>query len=67
LCIIPYARGPLKSRQEKVISEIEKAIKHGYKELSYPIHLGLYGKDYSLQVKVKVKVKFSKFIKKILK
>lgn len=44
-CIIPYARGPLRSRNSKeVIKQIESLVKNGYKEVVLTgIHLGLYG------------------------
>jgi threonylcarbamoyladenosine tRNA methylthiotransferase MtaB len=43
-CIIPYARGKLKSRDEtEVVKEIKEAIKLGYREIVLcGIHLGLY-------------------------
>ncbi len=46
-CIIPYARGPLKSRPEKeALEEIEAAAQNGFREVVLTgIHLGLYGKD----------------------
>lgn len=46
-CVIPYARGPLKTRSKKeVMAEFEAAIRAGYKEIILcGIHLGLYGKD----------------------
>ena len=46
-CIIPYARGPLRSRSlESVISETEKLIAAGFKEIVLTgIHLGAYGRD----------------------
>ena len=46
-CIIPYARGPLKSRHpESVRAEAEKLIKMGFKEIVLTgIHLGAYGRD----------------------
>jgi threonylcarbamoyladenosine tRNA methylthiotransferase MtaB len=46
-CIVPYARGGLKSRApEEVIAEIEKAVNGGYEEVVLSgIHLGLYGKE----------------------
>ncbi len=45
-CVIPFARGPLKSRPaQDVIKEAKNAIKHGYKEIVLTgIHLGLYGR-----------------------
>lgn len=47
-CIIPYSRGPLKSREpEDVISEIKSAINNSYQEIILSgIHLGLYGTDF---------------------
>ncbi|MBI2459465.1 MAG: radical SAM protein [Parcubacteria group bacterium] len=49
-CIIPYARGGLKSRGEaEVIGEVEQAVKAGYGEIVLSgIHLGLYGKESQL-------------------
>ena len=46
-CIVPYARGPLKSMvPETVISSTEIFEKQGYKEIVLTgIHLGKYGKD----------------------
>lgn len=46
-CIIPYARGPLRSRQpEKVLEEAENLVKSGFKELVITgICTGTYGKD----------------------
>lgn len=47
-CIIPYARGPLRSRpMESIIEEAENLVKDGFKEIVLTgIHLGLYGKDF---------------------
>ena len=47
-CIIPYARGRIRSRKiENVISEIEKIAKNGIKEVVITgIHLSSYGKDF---------------------
>ncbi|MFH1255022.1 MAG: MiaB/RimO family radical SAM methylthiotransferase [bacterium] len=44
-CVIPYARGKLKSRGEReIIREIGQAVKAGYGEIVISgIHLGLYG------------------------
>ncbi len=44
-CIIPYARGPLRSRDSKdVVKQIKDLVKNGYKEIVLTgIHLGLYG------------------------
>jgi threonylcarbamoyladenosine tRNA methylthiotransferase MtaB len=47
-CIVPYARGPIKSmRQDDVIKDITAYSKEGYKEVVLTgIHLGKYGKDF---------------------
>ena len=47
-CIIPYARGRVRSRKpENVISEIEKISKEGIKEVVITgIHIASYGKDF---------------------
>ncbi|MFZ5946031.1 MAG: tRNA (N(6)-L-threonylcarbamoyladenosine(37)-C(2))-methylthiotransferase MtaB [Bacillota bacterium] len=47
-CIIPYARGPSRSRSlESAINEANKLIEAGFKELILTgIHLGAYGKDF---------------------
>ena len=44
-CIIPYARGPLRSRNKKeIMLQVAKLVKSGYKEIVLTgIHLGLYG------------------------
>ncbi len=46
-CIIPYARGPLRSRSlENIKSEVSKLVAAGYKEVVLiGIHLGCYGKE----------------------
>ncbi len=46
-CIIPYARGPVRSRDEESITkEIELLAKNGYREVVLTgIHIGSYGKD----------------------
>lgn len=46
-CIIPFARGRLKSRQpSEIIKEAEAAIRAGYREIVLSgIHLGRYGQD----------------------
>ena len=48
-CIIPYARGRVRSRQPKhIISEIEKIANEGIKEVVITgIHIASYGKDFS--------------------
>ena len=46
-CIIPYARGPLRSRHpESVRKEAQKLVAMGFKEIVLTgIHLGAYGRD----------------------
>ena len=46
-CIIPYARGPLRSRSlESIRAEVAKLVEAGYKEVVLiGIHLGCYGKE----------------------
>lgn len=46
-CIIPYARGPLRSRKLKSVKEeAEKLVQAGFKEIVLTgIHLGAYGRD----------------------
>ena len=46
-CIIPYARGPLRSRSlASIRTEVEKLVAAGYKEVVLiGIHLGCYGKE----------------------
>lgn len=46
-CIIPYTRGPLKSRKlDSILNEAEKLVQNGFKEIVLTgIHLGAYGKD----------------------
>lgn len=48
-CIIPYSRGPLRSRlPESVLAEARKLIAAGYQEIVLAgIHLGAYGHDLS--------------------
>jgi threonylcarbamoyladenosine tRNA methylthiotransferase MtaB len=48
-CIIPYARGPLRSRSlSNITSEVEKLVQNGYKEVVLiGIHLGCYGHDFA--------------------
>ena len=47
-CIIPYARGRVRSRKpESILSEIEKIAKEGMKEVVITgIHIASYGKDF---------------------
>ncbi|WP_338537377.1 tRNA (N(6)-L-threonylcarbamoyladenosine(37)-C(2))-methylthiotransferase MtaB [Helicovermis profundi] len=46
-CIIPYARGNIRSRSpENVIAEVKRLVEHGYKEIVLTgIHIASYGKD----------------------
>ncbi len=46
-CIIPFARGKLKSRrQSDAVEEIRRLVEKGYREVVLTgIHLGNYGKD----------------------
>lgn len=46
-CIIPYARGPVRSREpESITKEIETLAKNGYREVVLTgIHIGSYGRD----------------------
>ncbi|KLU59616.1 threonylcarbamoyladenosine tRNA methylthiotransferase MtaB [Peptococcaceae bacterium CEB3] len=46
-CIIPYARGPVRSRRpENVLAEARKLVAAGYKEIVLTgIHTGAYGRD----------------------
>lgn len=48
-CIVPYARGPVRSMEEKdVIRSINTFAEEGYKEIVLTgIHLGKYGKDFT--------------------
>lgn len=46
-CIIPYARGPIRSRKpQSVLKEIQKLVRSGYNEVVLTgIHVASYGKD----------------------
>lgn len=46
-CIIPYARGPIRSREpEEVIAEVKRLAENGFKEVVLTgIHVASYGKD----------------------
>ena len=61
-CIIPFARGPLASREPvEVLAEIKAALTAGYQEIILSgIHLGLYGVD------LKTKINLVGLLKKIL-
>ena len=47
-CIIPFTRGPLRSRKpESVRREAQKLLDNGFKEIVFTgIHLGAYGRDF---------------------
>ena len=51
-CIVPYARGPSRSRQpEKVLSEVASLLQKGFKEIVLTgIHIGAYGQDLESQI-----------------
>ena len=53
-CIIPYARGRVRSRKPKsILSEIEKIAKEGIKEVVITgIHIASYGKDFKEEYKL---------------
>ncbi len=46
-CIIPYARGPIRSRQpEDILKEVKNLVDNGFKEIVLAgIHVASYGKD----------------------
>ncbi|NLY42373.1 MAG: tRNA (N(6)-L-threonylcarbamoyladenosine(37)-C(2))-methylthiotransferase MtaB [Clostridiaceae bacterium] len=46
-CIIPYARGPVRSRRpEDIIEEVKQLAQNGFKEIVFAgIHVASYGKD----------------------
>lgn len=46
-CIIPYARGPIRSRkQPEIINEVKRLVDNGFKEIVLTgIHVASYGKD----------------------
>lgn len=46
-CMIPYARGPVRSREpENIVKEVEKLAANGFKEIILSgIHVASYGKD----------------------
>jgi len=67
-CIIPYARGELKSRlASDVIVEVERAVANGYKEIVLcGIHLGLYGQEIKNK-KFKIKNNLTALLKELIK
>lgn len=46
-CIIPYTRGPVRSRKmQSIIEEVQRVVENGYKEVVLAgIHVASYGKD----------------------
>lgn len=58
-CIIPYTRGPLRSRSlDSIAQEAAKLVNHGFKEIVLTgIHLGAYGRDSGKQVSLADAVK----------
>lgn len=53
-CIIPYARGRVRSRKpESIVSEIEKIAKKGIQEVVITgIHIASYGKDFKKEYRI---------------
>lgn len=53
-CIIPYARGRVRSRKpDKIIEEVEKIAENGVKEIVITgIHIASYGKDFEKEYKL---------------
>ncbi|MDW7674806.1 MAG: tRNA (N(6)-L-threonylcarbamoyladenosine(37)-C(2))-methylthiotransferase MtaB [Bacillota bacterium] len=50
-CIVPYARGPIRSRPlEGVINQVKELVDQGYQEVVLTgTHTGMYGKDQKIQ------------------
>ena len=50
-CIVPFVRGPVRSRQpEKILEEIALLVEHGYQEVVLTgIHTSAYGQDWERQ------------------
>lgn len=61
-CIIPYARGPIRSREiENIINETIKLAENGFKEIVFTgIHIASYGKDIEDTSLIEVLEKVSK-------
>lgn len=53
-CIIPYSRGPIRSKKEDlVIEEVTNLVNHGYKEIVLTgIHTGKYGRDINTNLEI---------------
>ena len=60
-CIIPYARGRVRSREpESIINEIKKCAQNGIKEVVITgIHIASYGKDFSEEQGLEFRKEFS--------
>lgn len=68
-CVVPYARGGLKSRPEnEIINEINEAVASGFREIILSgVHIGLYGKDLEAQnADLKFTNNLTSLIKKII-
>lgn len=61
-CIIPYARGPIRSREQSlVLEETERLVKNGYTEIIYTgIHIASYGLDRGKQELLELLLKADK-------
>lgn len=48
-CIVPYARGPLRSRKpEQILTEVQRLVAAGYQEIVLTgVHTGAYGQDFA--------------------
>lgn len=71
-CVIPYARGKLRSRpQNEVLSEIKQAVKGGYREIVIcGVHLGLYQEEAEYKKRKRGKIggfELVKLLKQIIK
>jgi threonylcarbamoyladenosine tRNA methylthiotransferase MtaB len=58
-CIVPYARGPLRSRQpDRVIAAAGKMVASGFKEIVLTgIHTGAYGRDLDQEINLAILLK----------
>lgn len=68
-CIIPYARGPLRSRSlESIGAEAQKLVDAGFKEIVLTgIHLGAYGHDLGNEISLADAVKAVLAVPKLLR